>query len=1020
MLIRGTTSRGYGGLEHVGLSDDEYFNFHPSGDDPAPMAISDPAPAAPYTGPFELTPTTSADFSAAQSMPVTTNDPVSTGGGSPDIFETSDAAANTSTIYTLSIGQTAQGNLSSGDHDFYRVNLVAGQTYTFGLTGTGTNNVVDTYLRLYSSNGTTQLSFNDDGLQNNNSILTYTAGTTGAFYIDASGFDSSDVGQYGVSVTAGTRASFDLYMGAGVIDTDQSWSATPGTGATVTYGFRQTTNGSSPNFSQLSATEMVAAQAALQFWHDVAGINFTQVNPGGYTDNASILIANYNADDDRGAYAYYPGSTVNTSIDGDVWLNTLYVSTSSLPFGSYSFQTILHELGHAIGLSHPGLYNAGSGVSITYANSAQFVQDSLQYSVMSYFDASATGGNDGGYPDTPMMLDVYALQQIYGANTTTRTGNTVYGFSSNAGTVYDFSQNTSPAFCIWDAGGTDELNCGGYSQSQTINLGAGTFSNVGGLTYNISIALGATIENADGGSGSDFIYGNSANNAIRGGLGNDTMDGGGGIDTAVFSGLRSAYTITSLGGGNVRVAGPDGTDTLSNFEFLQFSDQTVSTTANTPPVATIGDHSLHTTTWSQVAGWISYSDADGNPAVSYQFVDQGSAAGSAQFWTPSGYLAAGDTLTVAATDLANVWVGGSSLTGSETMYVRAFDGTDWSAWDPFTLTSTNTAPVAAISDHSQHTTAWTQASSWVSYSDANSDAATMYQFVDLGSTAGSGQFWTPSTGYLSPGATLTVAATDLANVWIGGATTTGSETMYVRAFDGADWSAWDPFTLTSTNTAPVATINDHSLVVGQWAQVQNWLSYSDANGDAATMYQFVDQGTAAGSGQFWTPAGGYLAPGPTLTVAAADLANVWVGGANNTGTDAMWVRAFDGASWSAWDSFTFTATANHAPTATIADHSVVLNQWTQAQNWLSYSDADGNAATMYQFVDQGTGAGSGQFWTPAGYLTAGPTPLTVAAADLPNVWVGGATTASTDAMWVRAYDGHDWSSWDPFTLTSHA
>jgi V8-like Glu-specific endopeptidase len=486
-------------------------------------------------------------------------------------------------------------------------------------------------------------------------------------------------------------------------------------------------------------------------------------------------------------------------------------------------------------------------------------------------------------------------------------------------------------------------------------------------------------------------------------------------------------TIAASGLSNVWVGGASvtGSETMyvRVFDGTDWSawDPFTLTLTNTAPVAAIADHSLHTTTWAQAAGWLSYSDANGDAATMYEFVDVGGAPGSGQLWTAStGYISTGATLSVTAANLGTVWIGGATTTGSETMYMRAFDGVDWSAWDPFTLTSTNTAPVATINDHSLHTTTWAQVSSWLSYSDANGDAAIRYEFVDSGSAAGSGQFWTPGTGYLSPGATLSVAAGDLGNVWVGGATTTGAETMWVRAFDGASWSNWDSFTLTSTNTAPVATINDHSLVVGQWAQVQNWLSYSDANGDAPAYYQFVDATGTAGSGQFWTPAGGNLAAGPTWTVAAADIGNVWVGGANNTGTDTMWVRASDGASWSNWDSFTFTATANHAPTAAIADHSVVLNQWTQVQNWLSYSDADGNAATMYQFVDQSTGAGSGRFWTPAGYLAAGPTPLTVTAADLPNVWVGGATTASSDAMWVRAYDGHDWSSWDPFTLTSHA
>jgi hypothetical protein len=56
----------------------------------------------------------------------------------PNILETTDAEAGTSTSYTLVAGQSAQGFLSvPGDHDWYRIDLVAGQTYTFGMTATG-------------------------------------------------------------------------------------------------------------------------------------------------------------------------------------------------------------------------------------------------------------------------------------------------------------------------------------------------------------------------------------------------------------------------------------------------------------------------------------------------------------------------------------------------------------------------------------------------------------------------------------------------------------------------------------------------------------------------------------------------------------------------------------------------------------------------------------------------------------------------------------------------------------------
>jgi len=85
--------------------------------------------------------------------------------------------------------------------------------------------------------------------------------------------------------------------------------------------------------------------------------------------------------------------------------------------------------------------------------------------------------------------------------------------------------------------------------------------------------------------------------------------------------------------------------------------------------------------------------------------------------------------------------------------------------------------------------------------------------------------------------------------------------------------------------------------------VSNWLSYSDADGNAATQYQFWDGGTAASSSYFWTPGNSHHAAGAAITVAASDLATVWLRGGTVGGSEPMWVRAFDGMAWSQWDQF---------------------------------------------------------------------------------------------------------------------
>lgn len=226
----------------------------------------------------------------------------------------------------------------------------------------------------------------------------------------------------------------------------------------------------------------------------------------------------------------------------------------------------------------------------------------------------------------------------------------------------------------------------------------------------------------------------------------------------------------------------------------------------------------------------------------------------------------------------------------------------------------------------------------------------------------------------------------------------------------------------AANSGRPAGVTDHTLAVDHWDRIENWFSVSDVDGDAATLYQFYDGGSAAGSGQFWTPSGGYQPDNTTLTVAPADLHNVWVGGATATGTETMYIRSFDGTDWSTWGAFDFTAQPNAPPVATLGDFLLFPNTWAQvtAFGGPSYSDPDGDPAVLYQFVDTGNEPGGARLWsTDGGFQTAG-TILSVAAADIGNVYVGGGPDSpNNEHMYVRAYDGTDWGAWDLFDVRGH-
>lgn len=349
-----------------------------------------------------------------------------------------------------------------------------------------------------------------------------------------------------------------------------------------------------PHFNFFGASVQAQAVSALSKWSAVAKINFTQVSDSGNT--AGDIRFAFTEVGNAQAEAYSPG----VAAGGDVWFSYLE-RLHSFAEGTYNYMALVHEVGHSLGLKHP------FDVVPTNPTVLPGFLDSQSHTVMSY--SAQSGDARSGFsfhPTTPMMLDIQAIQYLYGANTSFNAGNTAYHFDDRS----TYNQT------LWDGGGLDSISYDGAIAS-VIDLRQGAGSTIGNAVYivdafgarhgtvsNVWVAIGAQLENASGGSGADRLTGNELSNHLAGGGGNDTLtgnsgndsvDGGSGTDVVVFTGAMSEYTVTFNAATGCYTVGDhnrtrDGIDVVSTVELFQFSDGTRTSAQLTLAAPVPADH----------------------------------------------------------------------------------------------------------------------------------------------------------------------------------------------------------------------------------------------------------------------------------------------------------------------------------------------------------------------------------------------------------------------------------------------
>ena len=329
--------------------------------------------------------------------------------------------------------------------------------------------------------------------------------------------------------------------------------------AVPSYGGQEGGTGfTAPSSDYQSAVRSILAQIS-----KVVGLDFVEVSDA--DKSYGQMRFGTNQQTLTKGYSFNPQDTTSDKA-GDVWLDV--ETTALLKVGQEGYQVLLHEMAHALGLTHPLGESDTSGATVLLNQ-----WNNTLYTVMSDNPSANHLWQTGLGP-----LDIQALQFLYGSRAGTQANKSdgVYALSDQSGRQIS---------TISDVGGVNTLDCSAVTLGVSIDLSPNGLSSVGktaddmAALNNIYLDANTTIQNLYGTRSDDVLLCNDLNNVVYPGDGNDIIDGKGGLNKVVLSRAASFYT-SSFNANNQHVIVEDKTQKLGvkdmvNVQRVSFADSNV-------------------------------------------------------------------------------------------------------------------------------------------------------------------------------------------------------------------------------------------------------------------------------------------------------------------------------------------------------------------------------------------------------------------------------------------------------------